>query len=208
MYARTAEAHVPDSMERTHRLVRRTKTIESAFERGLWSSRYAVMLAVIASMTAAMAMFFVATVDVTNIALRLPGYVAIVLHSGKLDAAEAQHEALRTQTIVHVVEVIDGYLLATVLLLFAFGLYGIFISRIDVAERNKLGQRLLIIHNLDDLKDRLAKVVILILIVKFFENALKTEFVKPPDLAYLAVGVALLALALFLSHHDSEAESR
>jgi uncharacterized membrane protein YqhA len=34
----------------------------------------------------------------------------------------AQHEELRTQTIAHIVEAIDGYLLATVMLIFAFGL--------------------------------------------------------------------------------------
>jgi uncharacterized membrane protein YqhA len=60
-----------------------------------------------------------------------------------------------------------------------------------------------VIENLDDLKDRLAKVVLLILIVKFFEQVLSLTFETPLELLYLAVGIALVAGALFLSHGKS-----
>ena len=70
--------------------------------------------------------------------------------------------------VAHVVEVVDGYLLAAIMLIFALGLYELFVSRIEIAEGSEFAERLLLIRSLDDLKDRLAKVVLLILVVKFF----------------------------------------
>ena len=133
--------------------------VEHGFEAFLWSSRYAVLIAVLASVVVAISIFYVATVNT-------------VVHLRSIDdyyksAPSPQHEAVRTETISHVVEAIDAYLLAAVMLIFAFGLYEIFISRIDRAKRGDRA-RVLMIHTLDDLKDRLGQVVLLILVVKFF----------------------------------------
>ena len=85
-------------------------------------------------------------------------------------------------------------------LIFALGLYELFISRIDVAEGSEFAARLLLIRNLDDLKDRLAKVVLLILVVKFFEYALALHVERSLDLLWLGLGIALVATAVLLSH--------
>lgn len=108
--------------------------------------------------------------------------------------------ALRSATISHVVELIDGYLLATVLLIFELGLYELFISKIDQAEQSENASKVLVIHRLDDLKARLAKVILMILIVKYFEFALSMTFNPPLDLLLFAAGIALIGLSLFLSH--------
>jgi uncharacterized membrane protein YqhA len=99
--------------------------------------------------------------------------------------------------------VVDGYLLATIMLIFALGLYELFVSRIDVAEGSEFASRLLLIRSLDDLTDRLAKVVPLILVVKFFEYALRGDYKEPLHLLYLALGTALVAAAIRLSHGKS-----
>jgi uncharacterized membrane protein YqhA len=169
------------------------RTVERIFERLLWSSRLVVLVAVVASLLVGLAVFYIATVDVIELLRHLGDYASASL------AADAR-AALRAQTIAHVVEVIDGYLLGTIMLIFAFGLYELFISRIDAAEGNELAERVLLIRNLDDLKDRLAKVVLLILVVKFFEHALGMEFERPLDLLYLGVGIALTAAAIYISH--------
>ncbi|HEY5603587.1 MAG TPA: YqhA family protein [Gammaproteobacteria bacterium] len=78
------------------------------------------------------------------------------------------------------VEIIDGYLLAAVLLIFALGLYELFISRIDVVNKDDehgMASNVLIINSLDDLKTRLAKVILMILIVRFFENAISMNLI-------------------------------
>jgi uncharacterized membrane protein YqhA len=175
------------------------KTIERIFEGLLWKSRLLVIIAVVASILAGMCLFFVASVDV----VRLLRHVAHYADSG---IVPEERNMLRAQTTVHVVEIIDGYLLATVMLIFAFGLYELFISRIDSAEDSDLGSRVLLIRTLDDLKDRLAKVILLILVVKFFESAIQMKFDKTLDLLYLASGILFLSVALYLSHRNTHPE--
>ncbi|MES9967605.1 MAG: YqhA family protein, partial [Sedimenticola sp.] len=58
----------------------------------------------------------------------------------------------------------------------------------------------LMIHSLDGLKERLAKVVLMILVVRYFEYALSMHFNTPLELLMFAGGIALLGAALYLSH--------
>jgi len=108
---------------------------------------------------------------------------------------------------IEVVEVVDGYLLATIMLIFALGLYELFVSRIEIAEGSEFASRLLLIRSLDDLKDRLTKVVLVILVVKFFEYALRLEFRTSLDLLWLALGIMLVSAALWLSHLKSNGKT-
>lgn len=172
------------------------KKLEEIFERFLWDSRLVVLLAVIASIGVGVAMFYVATVDAYYVLSHLAEYA-----SPQLDAAARAD--LRSTTIAHVVEIIDGYLLGTVLLIFALGLYELFISKIDMAARSEKSSRVLLITSLDDLKSRLAKVILMILIVKFFEHAIRMVFSNPLDLLYLAAGIALIGAAILMSHSDT-----
>ena len=167
------------------------KSLESYFETFLWRSRLIVIAAVIISLISSFAMFFMATVDAAYMISHLAEYP--MLHG-------EERLALRSTTITHVVELIDGYLLATVLLIFALGLYELFISKIDEAENADNASKVLLIQNLDDLKTRLAKVILMILIVKFFEFALEMHFDTPMDLLLFAAGIALIGLALYLTH--------
>lgn len=167
------------------------KTLESVFETVLWRSRLVVIAAVIISLVSSFAMFFMATVDA----------IYMISHLAEYPLLQGDERfALRSMTITHVVELIDGYLLATVLLIFALGLYELFISKIDEAEDAANASKVLLIQNLDDLKTRLAKVILMILIVKFFEFALEMHFETPMDLLLFSAGIALIGLALYLSH--------
>jgi uncharacterized membrane protein YqhA len=167
--------------------------IEKIFENILWNSRLVVLSAVVASLLAAIAMFYMASVDAVYMISHLGHYASP-------DLTVADRVDLRSATVTHVVEIVDGYLLATVLLIFALGLYELFISKIDQAEGSENASSVLMITSLDDLKSRLAKVVMMILIVRYFEYALGMDFTTPLDLLQFAGGIALLGLALYLSH--------
>lgn len=156
-----------------------------------------VIFAVVASLFVAFGLFYIATVDVVGIGAKMISYTA---------AAE-NVDYRRAEIIRAVVEVVDGYLLGAIMLIFALGLYELFVSRIDVAEGSEFASRLLLIRSLDDLKDRLAKVVLLILVVKFFAYALQIPFKTPLDLLYLAVGTVLVAGAIRLSHAHGPADA-
>jgi uncharacterized membrane protein YqhA len=168
-------------------------SVERRFESLLWSSRLVVLVAVLGSLVVALAMFYVTTMDVLYLMVHLGEY-------GDLAMAADARAALRGQTVAHVVEVVDGYLLAAIMLIFSLGLYELFVSRIDIAEGSEFAERLLLIRSLDDLKDRLAKVVLLILVVKFFEYALGLPITGSLDLLYLAIGIVAVAGALALTN--------
>ncbi|MBI5874366.1 MAG: hypothetical protein HZB81_00695 [Deltaproteobacteria bacterium] len=50
------------------------------------------------------------------------------------------------------------------------------------------------------MKGSLGKVILMILIVAFFEKSLEIEYEDAADLLYLGVGVLLISGALFLTH--------
>lgn len=169
------------------------RLIERGFENLLWNSRFVVVIAVVASMVSAIAVFFISTVDVWYLV------VHIVHYSDPSLSAEAR-KLLHDDTVTHVVEVVDGYLLATVMLIFALGLYELFVSDIDAAHGSRASSKVLLIENLDDLKTRLAKVILMILIVKLFEHAVKMKMDTVLELLYLGGAIALVGLALYLTH--------
>lgn len=169
------------------------KMLEMLFEGALWRSRYVVIFAVIASMIAAFAIFYMATVDVVYL-------VSHIIHYADPGMGGEARRALHDQTVTHVVEVVDGYLLATVMLIFSLGLYELFISDIDEAKGEARSSRILVIESLDDLKARLAKVILMILIVTLFQEAIRIRIETPLDLLYLGGAIALVGLSLYLTH--------
>ena len=174
------------------------KLVEGLFEGAMWNSRYVIFAAVIGSLVAGFAIFYMATVDVVYLVLHILDYANPSLTD---EARKTLHDA----TVTHIVEVVDGYLLGTVMLIFSLGLYELFISDIDQAHGSKASSKILVISNLDDLKSRLAKVILMIMIVTLFEEALNMHMSSPIDLLYLGGSIALIALALYLSHaadHD------
>ncbi len=175
------------------------QTLEKFFESAIWNSRLATLFAVVASLLASFAMFFMATADTFYMIAHLSHYL-------DPEMTAAGRKLLHDETIGHVVEIVDGYLLATVMLIFAMGLYELFISKIDLAKESESSENVLLIRNLDDLKTRLAKVILMILIVEFFEQTLGMDFKGPLDLLYLASGIALVGVALYLTHSEEKKE--
>ena len=157
------------------------------FEKVIWSSRNIVIVAVISSLLAALALFYMSTVDAWHMLVHLLDYASP-------EMSTEQRMEMRAATITHVVEMVDGFLLATVMLIFGMGLYELFI------DKSELASRVLVITTLDDLKGRLAKVILMILIVRYFEHALQLKFENALDLLYFSLGIAFLGAALWFSH--------
>lgn len=169
------------------------KFIEGLFEGTLWNSRFVILAAVVGSLIAGFVIFYMATVDVYYL-------LQHALHYADSSMTQEARKALHDSTVSHIVEVVDGYLLATVMLIFSLGLYELFISDIDQAHGSRASSKILVINNLDDLKGRLAKVILMILIVTLFEEALNMKLQTPLDLIYLGGSITLVALALYFSH--------
>ncbi|MBI5832900.1 MAG: YqhA family protein [Armatimonadetes bacterium] len=172
--------------------------MRAGFEWSLWQSRWMALVAVVASLALAVTICLMATVDVVRLVGTLPDYFG---------AAASQRDLLRLSLTSEAIKALDSYLLAVILLIFGLGLYELFIDKIDAAEGSAVASRLLLIRSLDDLKHRLANVVLLKLMVTFFQAALKLRYETATDLLELAGGIALMGLALYLTGRSGHGPS-
>ena len=159
------------------------------FEAILFGTRYVTFLAVIGSMLASIALFATSTIHVAK---------ALVNTIKPYSSTDA------TELITKIVKSIDDYLFAIVLLIFSIGVYELFINKIDVVNKQKDSRpNWLQINSIDVLKSSLGKVILMILIVSFFEHSLDVDYKNINDLLILGVGIFLISAALFLTHLHS-----
>lgn len=163
--------------------------IENIFEGTLWRSRLLVILAVISSLLGSMVLFIIGSLDMIDVLLKTWGYYILGDHSYDLHA----------KVVGELIGAIDLYLIAVVLLIFSFGIYELFVSQIDEAKESESSQ-ILEIHSLDELKDKIAKVIIMVLVVKYFQMVLDMSFNGALEMLYLAISILGLSLALFFLH--------
>lgn len=166
-------------------------SFKGLFERALWESRLVVVVAVLCTIVLALGAFYLATVDVFFALRYLVQYADPTLGS-------TGRETLRADAVTAIVKAVDGYLIAAILLIFALGLYELFVSKLEAAERSESASRLLLIRNLDELKERIAGLILLVLVIEFFQRALQLSYESPLDLLYFATGVLLVSGALYL----------
>ncbi|MET3925369.1 YqhA family protein [Devosia sp. 2618] len=108
----------------------------------------------------------------------------------------AAHGLTRDQVLLHAIELVDLFLLATVVQVVSLGLYQLYFNQ-DLPLPKWLK-----IETLDDLKSKLVGVAITVLAVYFLGRAL--TWVSGPDIVYLgaAAAVVIAALTWFLSKID------
>jgi uncharacterized membrane protein YqhA len=115
--------------------------------------------------------------------------VVLAIESVRVLGREHTLERLIVAAVAHA----DALLVATGLLIIGFGLYSIFIERVERLPR------WLAVEGLDDLKDRLAGIVVVALAVRFFTVAL--EWTGTGDI--LGFGLAIAAVILGLTAYTS-----
>ena len=171
--------------------------IEKIFEHGLWSSRFIIILAVIFGLVGAVLLFAVASFDIYNTA-------AYVINTY---ATHAHPEGFHEVVVGGIIGAVDLYLIGVIMIIFSFGLYELFISDIDSAkDENGHENQLLAVHSLDQLKDKISKVIVMVLVVGFFQKVGHTVFVGALDMLYLALSITAVAIALYflskVGHHE------
>ncbi len=161
--------------------------LERLFEGAMWRVRLLILLAVIFGLIGATILFVVASVDIYEVL----SYTANVYINGL--HPEDFHEVI----VSKIIGAVDLYLIAIVMLIFAFGIYELFISKIEEAENKETGQNILAISSLDQLKDKIAKVIVMVLVVGFFQRVLHTQYNSALEMLYFAVSIMVLAIGLF-----------
>ncbi|WP_321778802.1 YqhA family protein [Sulfurimonas sp.] len=162
--------------------------MEKIFESTLWASRFMVITAVVFGLLGAVILFIVASFDIYETAkFVLNTYIT-----------HAHPENFHEDVVGGIIGAVDLYLIGVVMLLFSFGLYELFISEIDAA-KSEDGQenKILAIHSLDQLKDKISKVIVMVLVVGFFQKVGHTQYNNPLDMLYFALSITAIAVGLY-----------
>jgi len=162
--------------------------LERIFEGTLWNSRFIIILAVIFGLIGAILLFLVASVDIYDTAK----YVFNTYSS------HAHPEHFHDEVMSGIIGAVDLYLIGVIMLIFSFGLYELFISEIDDAKDvDGKENQLLAIHSLDQLKDKISKVIVMVLVVGFFQKAGHTDYSSALDMLYLALSITAVSVGLY-----------
>lgn len=162
--------------------------LERIFESTLWSSRFMIILAVVFGLIGAVILFIVASIDI----FVTSKYVFTTYMTG------AHPEKFHQDVVGGIIGAVDLYLIGVVMLLFSFGLYELFISDIDAAKDDEGNDnQILAIHSLDQLKDKISKVIVMVLVVGFFQKVGYTEYSGALDMLYFALSITAVAVGLY-----------
>ncbi|HQS67182.1 MAG TPA: YqhA family protein [Sulfuricurvum sp.] len=171
--------------------------LENIFEQGIWSSRLIILLAVVFGLLGAFILFAIASFDIYN----------TMLYVINTYATHAHPEHFHEEVVGGIIGAVDLYLIGVVMIIFSFGLYELFISEIDPAkDRDGHENQLLAVHSLDQLKDKISKVIVMVLVVGFFQKVGHTVFTGALELLYLALSITAVAVGLYflskVGHHE------
>ena len=160
--------------------------LENKFEKALWSTRFVVLIAVILSIISSITLFLLGGWDIIQ---------ATFFNNPLFN----QNINTNNDLLFKIISSIDLFLIGIVLLIFGFGVYELFISEIDFA-RGKFADSTLKINSLDQLKNKIIKVIIIVLIVKFFEKVLKLShnFTNPHDLLLFSLSILSICIGYYL----------
>jgi len=176
-------------------MTRRMKQLEYVFEKALWRLRLISILPVAMSLISSIATFAMGTKEIFK----------------SLALIDNNHfnENLAGALLGGIIGGIDLYLVGIALLIFGYGVYELIISPIEPARSaDGLGNGLLDIRNLDQLKEKLVKVLVVALIVSAFKAMMTLPIDSPTSLALFCLSVLLLALSGWLVAAHSKGEQK
>lgn len=151
-------------------------------------SRYLMLIAVLGSFAASVTLLIYGALETITT-------ISYTLSTGSVSSENSK------QLILSFIEVVDLFLLATVFYITALGLYELFID-----ERIKV-PHWLEIHSIDDLKTKLASVIVVVLSVLYLGQAVKWN--GDPNILPFGASIALViaALTYFLSSQVKKPKS-
>jgi uncharacterized membrane protein YqhA len=136
----------------------------------LEKSRYLAIIGVVSLLIAAVTAFAWGLIKTINT-------IALVVASAGRDAA----------IIIEFIKIVDGFLVATAILIFAVSLYELFIGPLELPDW-------MLANSLHELKTKLSSMIVLVMAVKFLEKLL--ELKDTNDLLQMAAAVALISAVL------------
>jgi len=160
--------------------------MSNIFEKILWNARYITILAVVLSIVSSFTLLVIGSWEIIE---------AVIFYNPLFDESITTNNDL----LFKIISAIDLFLIGIVLLIFGFGIYELFVSDIDFTN-SKFNESTLKIKDLDQLKNKIIKVIIIVLIVKFFEKILKfsENFKDPIDILYFSLSILSICFGYYL----------
>ncbi|MFZ3072294.1 MAG: YqhA family protein [Thermodesulfobacteriota bacterium] len=150
----------------------------------LENSSYIVLLAVFSMLAASIALFVMATIQ-----------TALTIYHMFDGIASAEATGVTT----HLVSILDMFLFAVILYIFAIALYELFIEELKLPDW-------LIIKDLDGLKKKLSSVIALMLAVTFLEHLVKWEDPQGTLMFGAAIGIVIFALVFYMRAKEKDSK--
>ena len=163
----------------------RLRRFEKSFEVLIWNFRFFILAPVIFSLLSSLRLIMIGTLDI---------WAGLTL---ALDPKDPEGE-ITIKTVAYIIGGVDYYLIGIVLLIFAFGIYELFIAEIDIKYQDN--SNILQSESLEELKNKLVNVIVVALIVSLFKQMLSLEVKQLGDVIYLAMAILLISISQYLLH--------
>lgn len=130
---------------------------------------------------------------------------ALALYAGVAKSVELwgsvlTHSGRPPENLLHLIQIVDGFLVATVLYVLATSIYNLFIG--DPGTSPKL-----VAHDLSELKNKLSSILVLVLTVRFAEVVFEGH-TPALDVLWIALGTAAVAAVLIAFSWFTHAEPK
>jgi len=186
-----------NDLELNYSATTRVHEIFEWLESFFWKTRFIALTAVVSSLLISCFWFLYIFVDLFQLGKYIVG------HFGT--------QGFRDQAVFFTIETIDSMLMALIFMVFSFGIYELFVSKIDKGLRSgdeNIRGKILDIPSLASLESKLAKLIIMILIVKIFYYGLSVDLHTVgnealTDLLKLAGVIGIVAFSVFLTQFRS-----
>ena len=161
--------------------------LESRFEAALWKLRLVAILPVVMTAISSLATFILGTKETWH-------SLKLMMQGGGSDKGSI------AEVLGGFVGGVDLYLVGIALLIFSYGTYELLISAIDPARDGAIVRfkGVLDVENLDDLKEKLVKVLVVALLVFAFKAMIGLPISDGLSLLYYSMALLLLSLCAFL----------
>lgn len=157
-------------------------------EQVLWSARYFMMLCVGVALIAGMMVCVASVVELVH-----------VWHIG-VDFFFNMNAENKIAFVIGIIELVDMVIFAGILFIFSYGLYELYIDKIDNEEDCSAKKSILNITSIDKLKKKLGHLILMLFIIKLFSYFVKIDIKTPLDFLVMAASVTLVAIALYLTN--------
>ena len=145
----------------------------------LFRMKFFILIPVVISIIISIVFFIIGTVDFIDFFIKLC----------KIHTSEAIEKFY-----INILSVVDIFLFGIIMIIFGFGIYNLFISKLDNVERDNAHNTKIIpnwiqFNDLSELKALLFKVIILIIAIFFLQKLIEIDIkdIKLTDLSYLLI---------------------